>query len=48
MHSRGVMFRAVALTGALVGLVSVFFAVVRPWYMGWGATTETARWLMMP
>ncbi len=38
MSSHGVMFRAAALTGALVGLVSLFFMVVRPWYMGWGAT----------
>ena len=38
MSSHGVMLRAAALTGALVGLVSLFFMVVRPWYMGWGAT----------
>jgi hypothetical protein len=38
MHSRDVIRRVAALTGALVGLVSVFFAVVRSWYMGWGAT----------
>jgi len=38
MSSHGVLLRAAALTGALVGLVSVFFVVVRPWYVGWGAT----------
>jgi hypothetical protein len=38
MSSRSVMFRSAALTGVLVGLVSVFFVVVRPWYLGWGAT----------
>ncbi len=38
MHFRGVIFRAAALTGALVVLMSVFFIVVRPWFMGWGAT----------
>lgn len=38
MQSRGVILRAAALTGALVGLMSVFSMVVRPWYMGWGAT----------
>jgi hypothetical protein len=38
MSSHGVMLRAAALTGVLVGLVSLFFMVVRPWYIGWGAT----------
>ena len=38
MSSHGVILRAAALTGALVGFVSLFFMVVRPWYMGWGAT----------
>ena len=33
MDVRRVMVRAAALTGALVGLMRVFF-VVRPWYMG--------------
>src|SRR5712691_4395476 len=38
MHSHGVIYRAAALTGALVVLMSVFFIVARPWVIGWGAT----------
>jgi hypothetical protein len=34
MSSHGVIVRAASLTGALVGLVSVFVVVVRPWYGG--------------
>jgi len=39
-------FRLTALLIALVGLALVFFALVRPWYLSWGATaTELTRTL---
>jgi hypothetical protein len=38
------LFRITVLVAALAGLLVFFLAVVRPWYLRWGATTvETAR-----
>src|SRR6266545_3032153 len=35
--------RILALAGASAAIVCVFFLIVRPWYLGWGATDGEAR-----
>jgi hypothetical protein len=40
---RSVGLRLAALIGVFAGLLGVFLAVVRPWYLGWGASPEERR-----
>jgi hypothetical protein len=43
VRSGGPWVRAGALAGILAGLLWGFFAVVRPWYLSWGADAALAR-----